>query len=530
MAVALAYRLPDLAQIPADVHGDEASVGLAAREILQGHAPNLFGLGWAALPQLSFVASAITMRLFGDDLTGLRLASVIQGCLSVGLLYGIARRLFSLQVAILAALLLATAQMAVHYSRIGNNYVQALFIGLLLLYFLLRGLQSGHPADFLVAGLSGGLALSVYYSARFTLLVAGLYCLYRAIRERDFLRRDGAKLLVAVFGAVALTAPQLVWYLHAPLSILARSSTVFLFTPDNLAHEYGAYHAGGPGQVLWIQFVNSMAAFNLRGETSLQYNQVAPLLDRWSGPLFVLGLALVTLRPASPRHFLLASWFWLTILLGSVLTTDALFSPRTLVMLGVLAILPCLVIDLGRRGLTARFGTRGSWAAGLLAAVFVGLTATSNAVGYFDQHVRTMEPEGFFTVLARYVQPINGRYRIYLLADADASLRHETVRFLVPSIDGVNVRNRALPLPLDRVPAAKGVLFIDPAADDPRLAAVQATYPGGILEAHRNNQGTLAFYTYRVERGALLAADPGAVIDHSPIPGLESDALPPLPN
>ncbi len=527
MALALAFRLPSLGGIPADVHGDEAAVGLAARELIHGPATNFFVLGWAGLPQLSFTISALMMRLFGDDLTGLRLASVIQGCLSVALLYGVARRLFSTRVAALAALVLATSQMAIHYSRTGNNYIGALFASLLLVYFLLRGLQSGHPADFLAAGLSAGLSLSVYYSARLILVLALLYCVYGAVVQPGFLQRHGRNLLVAAVGAGLFLAPQLVWYAHAPWSAMARTSAVFLLRPDNLAHEYGAYHVSGVGQVLWNQFTNSIAAFNLRGETSLQYNQVAPLLDRWSGPLFVLGLALVTLRPRTPRHFMLAGWFWLTLFLGSVLTVDALFSPRVIALLGVLAILPCLVIDLGWRALTGRFGATGAWGGGLLAAFFVGLTAASNAIGYFDLHVRTMEPEGFFTVLSRYVQPINGRYRVYLLADAETSLRYDTVRFLVPEIDGVNVRNRSLGLPLDRLPAAKGVVFIDPSPADPRFAAARAVYPGGVLEEHRDNHGTIAFYSYRVDHASLLSADPGAAIDHTPIPGLESNALPP---
>jgi 4-amino-4-deoxy-L-arabinose transferase-like glycosyltransferase len=528
IALAAAVRLPSLGAIPADVHGDEAAVGLAARQLLHGTATNFFALGWAGLPQLSFAASALMMRLFGDDLTGLRLASVIQGCLSVGLLYGVARRLFSTRVAVLAALVLATSQMAIHYSRTGNNYIGALFASLLLLYFLLRGLQSRHPADFLVAGLSAGLSLSAYYAARLTLVIVVIYCIHRAVVEPRFLQQHGRNLLLGAGGAVIFLAPQLVWYVHDPLSAIGRASAIFVLRPDNLAHEYSAYHVSNLGQVLWHQFTNSMTAFNLRGETSLQYNQLAPLLDRWSGPLFVLGLALVTLRPASPRHFLLTSWFWLTLLLASVLTVDALFSPRIIVMLGVLAILPCLVIDLGWRALTGRFGAAGAWGGGgLLAAFFVGLTATSNAIGYFDLHVRTMEPEGFFTVLARFVQPINGRYRVYLLAGADASLRYDTVRFLVPEIDGVNVRDRSLGLPLDRVPAAKGVVFIDPSPADPRFAALRAVYPGGALEEHRDNHGTIVFYSYRVDHATLLSAAPAAAIDHTPIPGLESNALPP---
>src|SRR5262249_49347318 len=158
--------------------------------LLSGETANAFGLGWASLPELSFVASALSLRLFGDGLFGLRMASVIQGSLAVGLLYGVVKRLFSIQAAALAALVLAVSQMAVHYGRIGNNYVQALFSSLLLVYFLLRGLSSRHPVEFLLAGLAAGLTLGVYYLSRLILGVAVLYVMYRALAEPGFLGRN----------------------------------------------------------------------------------------------------------------------------------------------------------------------------------------------------------------------------------------------------------------------------------------------------------------------------------------------------
>src|SRR5207245_489534 len=116
MALAFGLRFFGLREIPLDVHGDEAAVGIEARQILSGAVTNLFGLGWAGLPELSFIPSAITLRLVSNDLFGLRLASVIQGTLSVGLLYGVAKRLFSKRVAFLSAFVLAVSQMAIQYS------------------------------------------------------------------------------------------------------------------------------------------------------------------------------------------------------------------------------------------------------------------------------------------------------------------------------------------------------------------------------------------------------------------------------
>jgi len=527
VALAFVVRVWSLTAIPADVHGDEAAVGLAARQIIGGNVPDIFGLGWASLPQLSFAATALALQGFGNDLFGLRMASVIQGSVSVALLYGVITRLFSIRIAALSAVFLATAQMAIHYSRIGNNYIQALFASLLLMYFLLRGLQNRQWLDYLFAGFSVGLALSVYIAARLTPFLALLYILHRAIGERGFARQQWRGLALLGLGAGIFLAPQLVYYARDPANALTRASEVFVLSPDNLAHEYDAYKVDSVGEVLRIQAINTIEAFNLRGETSLQYGQREPLLDFWSGAPFVLGVALVTTRLRQPRYFLLAAWLWLTMLFGSALTVDAMFSPHVVALLGTIAVLPALVVEMGWRGLAGCFPARG-WGMGLLfvdAVVF--MVGWSNYVDYFEVHVKTMEPPGFFTVLARYVQGANERYRVYLLADRDTSLKYDTVRVLVPSIDGVDGRDFPLRLPLDRIPDRKGVIFVERNPKDPRFAALKREYPRGVEEPHHNTNGYVEFYSYQVERADLLVADPRAYVDHAPIPATELNQLNP---
>ena len=107
--LAFGLRFFALTDIPADVFGDEASVGNAARRILSGADSNLFGLGLSNPPELSFAWSAVSLQLFGDNLFGLRMASVIEGTLSVPLLYGVTKHLFSTRIAAMAALFLATS-------------------------------------------------------------------------------------------------------------------------------------------------------------------------------------------------------------------------------------------------------------------------------------------------------------------------------------------------------------------------------------------------------------------------------------
>ena len=124
----------------------------------------------------------------------------------------------------------------------------------------------------------------------------------------------------------------------------------------SLKHEYSAYKVDTPADVLRIQAIYTIEAFNLRGESSLQYGKRAPLLDFATSALFVLGVAIATFRPHRTRYFLLAAWLWLTLLLGSVLTIDALFSPHIVVAIPVLFVFPALAVDAGWRAGPRRSG------------------------------------------------------------------------------------------------------------------------------------------------------------------------------
>ena len=68
-------------------------------------------------------------------------------------------------------------------------------------------------------------------------------------------------------------------FARSPASFSARTSGVLITSPDNLQHELGGYHVSTFPEVLVIQIQHTLEAFNIRGETSLQYGHPAPLLD-----------------------------------------------------------------------------------------------------------------------------------------------------------------------------------------------------------------------------------------------------------
>ena len=508
-ALAVALRLPHLATIPPEVHGDEAACGIAARLLLHGDELNLFGIGWATLPNVGYALSAASMAVFGDDLFGFRMGSVILGTASVLLAYGLARSVFSMPVAAVGAFLFAVGHWSIHFGRSGIHYIHATFATLLLFFFFHRAMADRRLRDYVLAGFAVGLCFSVYFGARIAPPLVPLFCLHRTVFERGFLRRHAGGLLLISIAAALFFAPQVPIYARNPLTFLERASSVWVFAPDNVRHELGAYHVPELRDVILRQAQKSVEAFNRVGETSLQYGHLSPLLDFWTGPLFVVGMAAATLQPLSSSAFFLATWFWATLVMGAILTVDALFSPRVVALMPALYLAAAVGLDVGWRAAGRAFGAGGKRIVLGLAVLVCALALRANVYDYFVVHVNQAQPAGFHTVLSEYVRRLNDRYKIYYIARRDMSLHYDTEAFLIPGVDGYEMRAGALALPLRSPPADKGALFIletEAPHLDEWLASIHQAYPSARQRMVRSDRGYPFFYAVLVERADLVAA------------------------
>jgi hypothetical protein len=268
--------------------------------------------------------------------------------------------------------------------------------------------------------------------------------------------------------------------------------------------------------VLAIQADRTLEAFNILGETSLQYGHTAPLLDFWTGALLAMSAVAILLRPGSARGFLLASWVWLTLVAGSVLTIDALFAPRVLPALPALVLGPALILDRAWLAVTSLTGRLGTYLVAVPVVVLLGLALQANLHDYFDVQVIERQPAGRFTLLASYATTIDARYRLYAVGSPDWSFASETPRFVVPEADVLNIRDGQLGLPLDHIPASKGVAFLveNGAANfGERMDAIQRSYPAGHTDVISERPGSPTFTSYHVEHPDLLAANPAATQD-----------------
>ena len=387
---------------------------------------------------------------------------------------------------------------------------------LLALYFLLRALQDRRTLDWVLCGFAIGLCAEVYYAARLAPVIVAVYLAYRALTERGFVRAHAGGFLALVFGALVFLGPMAVVIAQDPSHFSERTAGVLITSPENLQHEEAGYHVNTLGEVVTIQVDRTLEAFNILGETSLQYGHPTPLLDFWTGALLAMSAVAILLRPGSARGFLLASWVWLTLVAGSVLTVDALFSPRVLPALPALVLGPALLLDRAWLALSSLVGRLGTALFAVPVAVLLGLALQSNVHDYFDVQVIERQPAGRFTLLASYAAAIDAHYRLYAVGGDDWSFASETPRFVVPNADVVNIRNGPLALPLDHIPASKGVAFlVENGASDSggRMDAIQRSYPAGHTDVISERPGSPTFTSYLVEHADLLAADPGAMQD-----------------
>lgn len=131
------------------------------------------------------------LEIFGRDLLGLRMLSVILGTLTIPAVYRLGKILFDTKTALFAALLLATFPPHIHFSRLALNNIADPLIGTLMLAALLKAHRSGERHAAIWAGFWLGITPYFYEGGRllFPALAALLLIGWRGrqIRMRSFL-------------------------------------------------------------------------------------------------------------------------------------------------------------------------------------------------------------------------------------------------------------------------------------------------------------------------------------------------------
>ncbi|CAN5306393.1 hypothetical protein BH23CHL1_BH23CHL1_12630 [soil metagenome] len=325
--LAVILRVPLLETIPSGIAGDEGEFGVLALEVSQGRGPDPFGVAFLGDPALYVHLLAPWVAALGPTMEAIRLPSALAGAATVPALYLLMREIAGRTPAALAAFLLATSAVHIHFSRLALNVIEMPLFACLSLWCLARGILKGGNVWYLSAGILGGMGFYFHFGSRLlapVLLLVLIGQLISAPRAwRAWLRVSG----LTGFGGLLALSP-----------ILAHlSSNPHLFTDhmgsrgiwrhwDRLALRYGTEPSDRAG-ILWEQVVVTFHAFTRQADSPFgaQFYTFAnaPLLNGILATLALLGLVVLCARIRTPHARLLLIWFAVPILFASILTDTA---------------------------------------------------------------------------------------------------------------------------------------------------------------------------------------------------------------
>lgn len=339
-------RLWALGEIPPILNGDEASIGIDVQHILDGTIRDPFGLMWGPLPTMSGFVIAAFYRFFGETTFALRLPGALAGTLGIGALYLLARGFLRREVALGAALLLATLPVHIHYSRIAVNtaWDSLLFPGALAaLYWAIRR-EGGSMPLFLTSGLLGGFAQYAYSGSRLLpALMLGVLLAHAVFQPR---RLSGKWIgILAMATLLLITASPL--FLHAwryPDDFNARFHQTGIFQTGFVEQEKLARGTTTVG-VLVEQTKRALLGFAYLPDNTETWGAWTPLVPALLSVALFIGLPVSLRNWRRPFTALIHGWFWSVLILAGALTLHPPTSNRLTSMMPVVALFAALGLD-----------------------------------------------------------------------------------------------------------------------------------------------------------------------------------------
>jgi 4-amino-4-deoxy-L-arabinose transferase-like glycosyltransferase len=483
-----------LTAIPAEVHGDDAEVGLDAIRLLTDF--NLFGSGWFELPRFHAFPTMLGLRVFGITLLGLRATSAILGAAGVLLLFAVVRRLWNADVALLAALLLVGQRFYIHLSRTGYHYIDTPVLSLLALWLLLQLWQDNRLGAALWCGLALGLGIQTYYASRLVpVLVALTWVAWLPETPRSQRAARVAQLLVVAVTALAVAAPMFGYFAHHWADFWERTRDTSMFTPAARHHLSYGYHTDSVGMILAIQLRAALSLFNLTGDNSVQYGYGGALLDPVSGVLFILGAGLALGGLRERRWRAVALWLALPLIAGAALTLDTPFYPRISGLVPFAVVLVAVALWQLRAMLAAALPVRR--AARLRAALLGAAAALILAVNlrtYFVDYAPTYRHSPGREI-AEFVNRHGAGRTTYMVGGAPAFfIKHGAISFLTYGRETRDIDNLDAFLQRTQLDPKRSAFVIMPQGMD-LIATLQRAAGPLDIQTHRRKGGDVAFLT-----------------------------------
>lgn len=497
--VAFLCRAIALDRIPHNVHGDEGEMGLVARAILGGEFRDPFTSAFLGHPSLWFFIQALALRIFGDNIAGLRTLSALIGALAIPALYVFARPLYGRTAAILSAVLLTFYHVHIHYSRIGlNNIVDPLMILVTLAAFF-HGYRRRSLVGFGLSGVLMALAQYFYYGTRLILVIMFVLLVFLAIKERRQLQRFLGHMALLAIGFLITIGPLMRYYIANPVVYYSRMIEHGLIERGNIPD---LQENGQSLAVALLQHAyRTLGLFVTYNEHGPFYDSGLPLLSHGMELLFIIGIVLIALKWRDMENFALLLWVVGTAIFGGFLLWDPPLGQRYLIATPALCLLMALALMQINSLLSQIMGLSQRLQTGFMALI-VGVFSFWNLYFYFDVYTPlnkyALNPTA--TEIGYYLQEQAGKSYAYMFTPPALYLDYATIKFIARNPPGISVLDPITSVAtLQELPVELRPVFIFVPERLNELNVVKLRYPEGNLRAYFRLQDPEHPYMYIYE-------------------------------
>jgi hypothetical protein len=297
-----ALRMYKLGEIPRVVESDGALVGLTALSTASGPLANPFA-SWESMGGMYLQSINLAMLAFGRTPFALRLLPAIAGSLAVPALYLLGRRLFGPRVALISAVLLASSHAHLHFSRtVAVIYTQGTFLGPLMMYLLLSGLENRSSLRMALAGAVLSLYFGIYVDSGIYALFALAFMLIAWFVARPVMRGRLPQVVAFLLVAGILVLPRIYYASTHPDDYLGGFNMYGSFQSGWLANMM-AETGQSAVTILGGRVVHAFLSLFYYPAQSF-YGSTKSLLHFMTASLFLMGLAYSLWRARDHRHLL----------------------------------------------------------------------------------------------------------------------------------------------------------------------------------------------------------------------------------
>ncbi len=515
VVIAFALRLWNLSDYPNNIYPDEIMTGsVATQSFISGKSASVFSTVWSGidLPALWFLIVSVFLRLGDDLLSTLRLPAALFGAATVIPFYFLVREVWGRAAAIAGSAILAFSASNVHYSRLALNNIVTQFFWVACFLFLLRGLRSRNPLDWVVAGLIAGVSEYFYYGTRLLPFILAAFFAYLLIVHWRWARSYTGYFALTALSYLAGFGPLLAYFVTHPNLYLGRGAQLVVWNHIPLSWD---------DLQQMVRVLGPIISENLLGistYTSQDIIYFGSLLMVPEAALLVLGVALLIWRWRHPAAFLMLLAGLGVLFVGgslvfypnSVPPLMNHWTPAFPVFYCAMAIPVGLWLEQGWAIAPAK------WRWAKLTVLVLGLVALGymNVSYYFDSY--HADPDSLKSIAyrsaqssydiqvaqSRYIASLGTRYMVVVVGKSSAPYDADMTRYLIgSSVDLIRVDNPTDKIALPVRPGKatdKGLAFIFFPGNEQYQSPIYSRYPGGSVRSVYSQSGKLAFYTYEI--------------------------------